>query len=313
MFSDIYAQEWSKVNDILSKPAPEDIDFNDIKYQHSASLSASLLTLKPECSDTLFQKIVKIAKSKKESLYSNHIFPIVPLYVTSICNESCQYCNYRVSNQIQIERLRLDDKELIHEAEYLIHEKGFNSIELVYSTDPFFRVDSICRHIELIKKSFQSVGGGLVGLNAEAFDENEYGLLKSAGLDFIVLWQETYNKDVYKQIHPGNTKKSKFKYRLNAYERMLSAGFEQIGMGVLSGLADWRHDWAMLLMHQEYLRKAYNMKSPIVGIPRLKSSEGAIIKTTTHIPSDNEFLLCVATQSIFDPHSLPFVNTTTSF
>lgn len=309
MFSHRYKQEWSRASELLNSPTPYAYSLANKSDKYNADESAILLKINPTLDNEIFQAIVKKARLIKESFFKNDIFAVVPLYVTSVCDEQCLYCNFRAANQIQVERHRLNDHELLQEISFLINEKGYRTIELVYSTDHSSRIDAICRHIELVKKSLETVGGGLIGLNAEPFSEDEYRLLKSAGIDFIVLWQETYDSDVYQQMHPGITKKSNFEFRIDAYERMLKAGIEQIGMGVLSGLADWRKDWTMLFMHQEYLKKTYGMESPIIGIPRLKASEGAIIKKTGHMPTDDEFLLCIAAQCLFDPFSLPFVNT----
>ncbi|MEW6054287.1 MAG: radical SAM protein [Nitrospirota bacterium] len=299
--------------EVLTKPISEPFGITDECRRYSAEEAATLLTLDPSLSVGQFQSIVGKAKLLKASLFSNAIFAVVPLYVTSICTEQCLYCNYRLGNHIQVDRHRLSDEELLKETLFLMEEKGFRTIELVYSADHSFGIDTICRHIELVRKTLETSGGGLIGLNAEPFTVDEYRLLKSAGIDFIVLWQETYDVDTYRQMHPGTSKKSNFEFRIDAYERMLTAGVEHIGLGVLSGLADWRKDWAMLLFHQEYLRNHYDMKSPIIGIPRLKASEGAVIRETCHIPTDDEFLFCTAIQCLFDPLSLPFVNTRESW
>ena len=309
MFSSRHGGAWSTVLEILRKPISDTFHLTDKSGIYSAEEAAILLTINPALSVNLFQAIMKNARLRKEALFCNDIFAVVPLYVTSICAEQCLYCNFRLGNKIQIERHRLSDHELLKETNFLIQQKGFRTIELVYSTDYNYRVDAVCRHIELVKKALEAFGGGLVGLNAEPFTDEEYRLLKSAGIDFIVLWQETYDADTYRQLHPGSSKKSNFEFRVDAYERMLTAGIEQIGLGVLSGLADWRRDWAMLFIHQEYLRKIYEIKSPIIGIPRLKPSEGAIIKETSYIPKDDDLLLCMAIQCMFDPYSLPFVST----
>lgn len=309
MFSDDYSIVWSRMLEVLSTPFSDTFRFTNECSRYSAEEASVLLTINPALSDDHFQSILKHAKLRKESIFRNDIFAVVPLYVTSNCVEQCLYCNYRSGNQIQIERHRLSDDELLKETLFLIQEKGFRSIELVYSADNNCGIDAISRHIAVVKNTLEAFGGGLVGLNAEAFTVEEYRLLKSAGIDFIVLWQETYNADTYRQMHPGTSKKSNFEFRLDSYERMLTAGIEHIGLGVLSGLADWRRDWAMLLFHQEYLRKNYGLETPIIGFPRLKASEGAVIKETCYIPTDDEFLLCAAVQCLFDSGSLPFVNT----
>jgi 2-iminoacetate synthase ThiH len=94
----------------------------------------------------LDQDIIACAAGLKAALYAERVFVIVPVYVTSVCQEQCQYCNFRAGNKgVDVERRRLTDDELEKEALYLIEEKGQRVLELVYSTDPQMRVDAMCR------------------------------------------------------------------------------------------------------------------------------------------------------------------------
>ncbi len=254
--------------------------------------------------------IIETSRRIKEKTFHGSLFAVVPLYATSICAEQCTYCNYRAGNKgIGIERIRLSDAELVAEARFLIEEKGLRTLELVYATDPLMRADSMCRHVELIQRLLERSGGGSVGINAEALDESEYRSLKNAGLSFAVLWQETYDRDRYREVHPGSTKKTNFEYRLNAYERMIAGGIRNIGMGVLSGIADWKNDWAMLMSHENYLRQEYGIDIAILGIPRLKPAAGAALQYSEFTPTDQEFLVALALHNIYSPNARAFVNT----
>lgn len=246
----------------------------------------------------------------KSSLYGGRVFAIVPIYVTSICSEQCVYCNYRGGNKgVGVERRRLSDPELQEEALYLVEQKGLRVLELVYASDPRMRVDAMCRHVELLRRLLDSRGGGLVAISAEALEESEYRRLVGAGLSISVLWQETYDKSRYAMLHPGKTKKANFAYRMDAYERMLLAGVPHIGIGVLSGLADWRQDWAMLMLHEEYLQRQYGRGATILGIPRLKRAPGALMQESPFTPTRQEFLVTVALHNIFSPPTAAFVST----
>jgi 2-iminoacetate synthase len=254
--------------------------------------------------------LLRSAQRIKHNTSDGAVYAVVPIYATSVCIEKCLYCNYRLGNKgVALERLRLSDSDLIKEARYLVEEKGLRALELVYATDPLMRVDSMCRHVELLRELLEQHGGGIVGINAEALEEDEYRRLLDAGLSFAVLWQETYDRPRYIEVHPGTTKKSNFEYRLDAYERMISAGLKHIGMGVLSGLADWKKDWAMLMQHESYLHREYGIGTAILGIPRLKPAPGAVIQKTPFIPSVDEFRSTVALHNIFSPETMAFVNT----
>ncbi|HXM48181.1 MAG TPA: radical SAM protein [Pyrinomonadaceae bacterium] len=254
--------------------------------------------------------ILETSHQMKQEVYGGAVYAVVPLYATSICMEECVYCNYRAGNKgIGVERIRLSDDELIEEARYLIEEKGLRTLELVYATDPLVRADSMCRHVELLERLLSQYGGGSVGINTEALEVEEYRSLVDAGLSFAVLWQETYDRERYGEVHLGKTKKTNFEYRLNAYERMIEGGIKNIGMGVLSGLAEWRPDWAMLIQHENYLRQEYGLGAAVLGIPRLKVAAGALLKESSFIPTRQEFLVTVALHNIYSPRTMAFVNT----
>ena len=258
----------------------------------------------------LDQAVIARSAGVKGDLYGGRVFVIVPIYVTSICEEQCVYCNFRGGNKgIGVERRRLTDDELEQEATYLIEKKGLRVLELVYSSDPRMRVDAMCRHVERLRRVLDRHGGGLVGISAEALEESEYRRLIDAGLCWSVLWQETYDKVRYAVLHPGRTKKANFEYRLDAYERMLAAGVEHVGVGVLSGLSDWRKDWAMLMLHEEYLQQHCGNGATILGTPRLKLAPGATFQESPFTPTREEFLVTVALHNIFSPSTAGFVST----
>jgi len=182
-------------------------------------------------------------------------------------------------------------------------------LELVYSSDPKMRVDTMCRHLELLRELLDAHGGGLVGMSAEALEETDYRRLVSAGLCWSVLWQETYDKTRYAELHPGKTPKTNFAHRVDAYERMLAAGIAHVGIGILSGLADWKRDWAMLMLHEEYLRKKYPNGVTILGTPRLKLAPGAVLQESPFTPTRQEFVATIALHNLFSPSTAPFVST----
>jgi 2-iminoacetate synthase len=296
-----------KVDEILAMIKQEQIlDLSQVWH---------LLNVDTKTEKNDYKSILELSCQLKASTYRGNIFAIVPLYVTSICQEQCVYCNYRAGNKDkEIQRLRLSNEELAIEVEFLV-KKGLKVIELVYATDPFITVNDVTNHIKITRDILSNFGGGMVGMNARPYSVEDYRKLKESGLDFVVLWQETYDEIRYKELHPGNTEKTDFYYRLNAPERMLQAGIENIGLGVLSGLSDWRKDWWMLISHVDYLLREYKdkMNAIILGIPRLKPAAGALLKETPFIPDEKEYLLAISVFNLFLPTALPFVNTRESW
>lgn len=307
MFADRYDVVWQQVSE-LSRARPEPLDL--FQAQAASGFVPCLWSEGLGLGGELDRATVLRSAEVKTAWYGGRVFVIAPIYVTSICQEQCLYCNFRGGNKgVGVERRRLTDEELELEALYLIEQKGLRVLELVYSTDPRMRVDAMCRHVELLRRLLDEHGGGLVGISAEAFEEGDYRRLVDAGLCWSVLWQETYDKSRYAELHPGKTKKANFEYRLNAYEYMLAAGVEHVGIGVLSGLSDWRRDWAMLMLHEEYLQQHYGGGAAIFGIPRLKRAPGAPFQESPFIPTREEFLVTVALHNLFLPTNAAFVST----
>jgi 2-iminoacetate synthase len=315
MFSQELAAIESQVVSIMSQsPTPAQIEeaLSAASKRQSLGLEQiwCLLNLDPNTQRDAYEAVLNLSREIKASIYKNKVFAIVPLYVTSICQEHCIYCNYRAGNKgNQIERIRLTNEQLKQEAQFLIEDKGLRVIELVYATDPMVRIPEICEHVHIVQELLEEVGGGMVGINAEPFDIEDYVWLKENGLDFVVLWQETYQREIYRHLHLGGTKKSNFDYRVDSFERMILGGIKHVGLGVLSGLAPWRLDWLLLIAHERYLQERYGVKPSILGVPRLKPAPGAKLQWTPFIPTDDEYLLAIAVHNIVFPTSLPFINT----
>jgi 2-iminoacetate synthase len=270
---------------------------------------AALLEIADRLSPDAYRSVIRSSIEAKRALFHDTVFPIAPLYVTSMCQEHCVYCNFRAGNRVDVTRRRLNDDELRKETEFLVYQRGCTRVELVYATDPLLRAPQIAKHIDVVTRVLSEAGGGSVGLNAEPFDVDDYRLFRDAGLDFIVLWQETYEQHTYGRIHPGTTKKANYSYRVDAYERMIRGGLTTIGLGVLSGLAPWQRDWLSLVEHGRYLEQNYGVRPSILGIPRLKPAAGALLKESDFIPTRQAFVLAIAAHNLVFPSCLPFVNT----
>jgi 2-iminoacetate synthase len=310
MFSSEHDRLWQALPGETVVPQPASLSILESATPFDPRLPDLLFTDRSGDAKAFDAQVLDLARRLKGRHFDGRVFAVVPVYVTSICGENCSYCNFRSGNHgLGVERLRLTDEELEREVRHLIAEKGMRTIELVYASDPRMRPDAICRHIEMVKRLVDRSGGGIVGLSAEAFDVADYRRMVDAGLTFSVLWQETYDRARYTELHATATRKAGFEYRLDAYERMIAGGIGEIGMGVLSGLADWRRDWSMLMRHQEYLWRQHGVLTGIIGTPRLKPAPGALLHHTPFIPAREEYLFALAVQQIFSPLALPFVST----
>ncbi|MCX6707008.1 MAG: hypothetical protein NT001_02600, partial [Candidatus Woesearchaeota archaeon] len=172
--------------------------------------------------DDIAQNIIKTA-AMLERPHKNKIFALPPLYVDSICENRCIYCNFREDgDSLSYEEFRTELKALL--------SKGYRSIELVFGQNPSifrrkepfklrdqqFDISSVIKYFEIAKGEIDSAGGGMLTLNAPPLDKDSYKQLKKNGLDCFLLWAETFNPMQYARLHPGHTPKTEQRYRLES-------------------------------------------------------------------------------------------------
>ncbi|MBM4056044.1 MAG: radical SAM protein [Planctomycetes bacterium] len=237
---------------------------------------------------------------------------IVPQYHSSFCLNNCIYCGFKNTNK-SITRSRLSDADYKKEIQLLL-SWGYRTIEFVYSSDRFFKPDIIAKRIEYAKElGLKNNAKVRIGLNTEPLDYEDYKTLKFSGLDFIVLWMETYSRSLYTYWHGAITPKSNYTYRYEAYERAIEAGIENYGLGVLFGLNYWKDEVIALINHANYLFRKYNQKPYIIGIPRIKQAHSVTLNGHLKPMQDNEFIeACNMYKQAF-PDTMLFFNTRESF
>ncbi len=199
--------------------------------------------------------------------------------------------------------------ELEREIEWLIHERGYHALELVYANDPNISLHDVATHVALCRRMLDMVGGGIVGVNVSPMTTDGYKGLVDAGLDFAVQWQETYDREHYSLYHASGGQKFDYDYRYEAYERMLRAGIQHIGIGILFGLAPWREDFQSLMAHEVKLYDQFGLWPAILGTARLKPALGALVKQTEFLPTDKELIFAIAAHALFAPQITPWVST----
>jgi 2-iminoacetate synthase len=238
---------------------------------------------------------------------------IIPVYLTSFCQNECLYCGYRKSNPIA-ERVRLGLEDFEKQLD-LILSWGHRQIELVLSDDPEFGPETVARYVAATRRKLEALGGGVVALCSPVYQQEDYVRLRDAGLDWVVEWQETYHRPHFDRWHfPGSPKRN-FESRLDLWDRVLAAGITKIGMGVLLGLYDFRYDALAVIEHGNYLRRAYGMEPHALGIPRLKPARGVLAsqKPNRFTVSDDDFRLVVGVYHMAFPTSRLFFNTRESY
>jgi 2-iminoacetate synthase len=191
-----------------------------------------------------------------------------PLYLSNECQNICTYCGFSMDNKIK--RKTLSNTELLLEA-MALKSMGINHILLVSGeANKTVEINYFLNAIRLLKPHFSQIS-----IEVQPLEESEYRLLQTAGVYAILVYQETYHREVYKQYHPKG-KKSNFDYRLDTPDRIGRAGIHKIGLGVLLGLEDWRVDSFFTAAHISHLQKQYWQTRYSISFPRLRPAAGSV-------------------------------------
>lgn len=207
-----------------------------------------------------------------------------PIYLSNECINNCSYCGFSRDNPIL--RTSLTVEQVRTEARHLFRE-GFRNLLLVAGEHPRFVSEGYLE--DCLASLRQTIPG--IALEVGPMEESEYARMVQAGCEGLVVYQETYHRDTYGELHTAGPKKD-FDWRLRCPERGYAAGFRRIGIGALLGLADWRSDALMLAAHLEYLYKTCWKSSFTISLPRLRPAAGGY--HAKHLISDAEFvqLIC---------------------
>lgn len=267
---------------------------------------ASLL-LECDNSETV-EEIFSIAKSIKEKIYGNRIVMFAPLYLSNYCVNGCVYCPYHAKNK-RIPRKKLTQEEIIAEVTAL-QDMGHKRLALEAGEDP--RNNPIEYILESIKTiySIRHRNGAIrrVNVNIAATTVDNYRKLKDAGIGTYILFQETYHKQNYEKLHPTGPKHD-YSYHTEAMDRAMQAGIDDVGIGVLFGLNNYRYDFAGLLMHAEHLEAAYGVGPHTISAPRLCMADDIDTADFENCLPNNIFHKIVAVIRIAVPYAGMIIST----
>ncbi|MGL5956428.1 MAG: [FeFe] hydrogenase H-cluster radical SAM maturase HydG [Brevinema sp.] len=243
---------------------------------------------KPEHKKDLFS----IAEQIKTDTYGKRIVIFAPLYISDYCVNSCSYCGYKIDNKFP--RRRLTQDELAEQAIHLL-KMGHKRVALEAGEDPVnCDIDYVLECLDTIYDTKSEYGSiRRVNVNVAATTVENYKKLHEAGIGTYILFQETYDEEAYR-LHHTKGPKSNFEYHLNAMDRAMEAGIDDVGGGILFGLADHRFEILALMMHNEYLEEKYHAGFHTVSVPRLKKADGMNIEDYPHLVDDETFKKIVA-------------------
>lgn len=236
--------------------------------------------------------IYKLAGEIKESIYGKRIVMFAPLYVSNYCVNNCVYCGYKRDNKFI--RRKLTQEEVANEVR-ILESMGHKRLALEVGEDPInVPIDYILECIDTIYKT-QNDNGEIrrINVNIAATTVENYKKLKNANIGTYILFQETYHRPTYEKMHPKSIK-GNYEYHLTSFDRAMEAGIDDVGGGVLFGLADPKFEVLALMLHNEHLEEKFKVGFHTISVPRLKKAEGMNLEDFPNILDDETFKKIVA-------------------
>lgn len=248
----------------------------------------------------LVQEIKQGARDLKDKIYGNRIVLFAPLYIGNKCTNNCKYCGFRASNTEAI-RKTLSDEEIVRETEAL-EDNGQKRLILVYGEHPEYSADYIAHTVKQVYKVKKGNGEiRRVNINAAPFDIEGFKTVWEAGIGTYQIFQETYHPEAYKWYHLGG-KKTDYNWRLTSLDRAQEAGVDDVGIGALFGLYDWRFEVLSLVRHTNHFEACYNVGPHTISFPRIKDAANLDINPKYEV-SDEEFSRLVAILRLAVPYT----------
>lgn len=285
------------IEQILTKAA----NYHGLDYREAAVLL--------EC-DTpeLIEKIFALATKVKEEIYGRRIVMFAPLYLSNYCVNECRYCPYHYSN-CSIPRKKLTRQEIINEVTAL-QDMGHKRLAIEIGEDPInspieYVLDSI-KTIYSIKHKNGEIRR--VNVNVAATTVENYQKLRDAGIGTYILFQETYHKPTYEYLHPKGPKHN-YAYHTEAMDRAMQGGIDDVGIGVLFGLYEYRYDFVGLLLHAKHLEDTFGVGPHTISVPRIRPADDVNLEEFPNAITDPLFKKIVAILRLAVPYTGLIVST----
>jgi len=254
-------------------------------------------------SPELVEEIFEGARELKQRIYGNRIVLFAPLYVGNECINGCEYCGFRADNP-EVHRKTLLAEELVAEVEAL-EDLGHKRLIMVYGEHPKYDARYIrdtVLEVYQVKKGAGEIRR--VNINAAPLDVEGFRIVKEAGIGTYQIFQETYHRETYERVHPSGPK-SNYLWRLHGLDRAMDAGIDDLGIGALIGLYDWRFEAMALLCHTIHLEQRFNVGPHTISFPRLEPAVGTDIDRITQqwAVTDHDFKRLVAILRLAVPYT----------
>ena len=262
-----------------------------------------------ECDDpAIIERIFKLAREIKQHIYGNRIVMFAPLYLSNYCINGCVYCPYHAKNRT-IPRRKLTQEEIRREV-IALQDMGHKRLALETGEHPTKNpIEYVLESINTIY-SIHHKNGAIrrVNVNIAATTVENYRLLKDAGIGTYILFEETYNRKTYEALHPTGPK-SDWAYHTEAMDRAMQGGIDDVGIGALFGLCNYRYDFVGLLMHAEHLEACYGVGPHTISVPRIRPADDIDPADFPDAVTDEVFRRIVAVLRIAVPYTGMIVST----
>ncbi len=254
------------------------------------------------------EEIYRLANEIKQAFYGNRIVMFAPLYLSNYCVNGCVYCPYHLKNK-HIARKKLTQEEVRAET-IALQDMGHKRLAIEAGEDP---VNNPIEYILDCIKTIYSVhhkNGDIrrVNVNIAATTVENYRRLKEAGIGTYILFQETYNKQSYLQLHPTGPKHD-YDYHTEAMDRAMDGGIDDVGLGVLFGLEGYQYEFAGLMMHAEHLEAVHGVGPHTISVPRVKHADDIDPDVFDNSLADELFAKIVACVRIAVPYTGIIIST----
>ena len=256
----------------------------------------------------IIEKIFTLAKEIKQEFYGNRIVLFAPLYLSNYCINGCTYCPYHLINK-HIPRKKMTQEEIRNEV-IALQDMGHKRLAIESGEDPVNNpIEYILESIETIY-SVKHKNGAIrrVNVNIAATTVENYKKLHNAKIGTYILFQETYNKKTYEEIHPFGPKHN-YQYHTEALDRAMQGGIDDVGMGVLFGLDNYLYEFIGLLMHKEHLESVYNIGPHTISLPRIRKADDIEVSNFKNSIDDDTFKKITALIRISVPYTGLIIST----
>ena len=282
----------SKVRELLFKAK----ELHGLAMEDVACLT---LVNDPELLDEIFST----AKAIKEEIYGSRLVFFAPLYISNRCANECTYCAFRVTNS-ELKRRTLTQQEIAEETKILIRQGHKRLLVVAGEALPPRGFEYITDTIATIYST--RVGPGeirRVNVNLAPQTVDRFRLLKQAGIGTFQLFQETYHRPTYAAVHLRG-KKRDYDWRATAFDRAMEAGIDDVGIGVLFGLYDWRFEVLAMMQQIHHLEETFGVGPHTISFPRIEPAVGSeLADAPPHAVSDADFIKLIAIMRLAVPYT----------